>query len=105
MVGHENVLKEKHKLPVDVRSSKTSVLKLPNDRLNTSASLYRIAPCLRKWFSITLLICILETESSLIAVIADWYTIYGKFVSGVFFEIKRTLTIFPTIDVLRNPAT
>ena len=38
---------EKSRLPVDLRGSKTSVLKLPIDRLNTSASLYRIAPCLR----------------------------------------------------------
>ena len=50
---------------------------------------------------ITLLVCILETESSIV-VIADWYTIHGKFVPGVFFEIKRTLTIFPTIDVSRE---
>ena len=28
MVRHENVLKEEQKLPVDVRGSKTSVLKL-----------------------------------------------------------------------------
>ena len=32
LVRHENVLKEEHKLPVDVRGSKTSVLKLSTDR-------------------------------------------------------------------------
>ena len=41
------MLKDEHKLPVDVRGSKTSVLKLSIDRLNTSASLHRIAPCLK----------------------------------------------------------
>ena len=30
MVGHENVLKEEHKLPGDVRGSKTYLLKLSN---------------------------------------------------------------------------
>ena len=30
MFGHDDVLKAEHKLPVDVRGSKTSVLKLSN---------------------------------------------------------------------------
>ena len=38
LVRHENVLKEEHKLPVDVRGSKTSVLKLSINKIEIPTS-------------------------------------------------------------------
>ena len=44
MVGDENVLKQKHKLPVDVHGSKTSLLKLPITKFRSICYIMVIEP-------------------------------------------------------------